>query len=337
MTASTGARVRTARQEIAEMRGRARRKSAVILGRMLMPPLMLAAVLCFAVFLSPRAARYAYGGMLLAAKGVLPSAFVGMLICDLYRAYGRPERMRAAGWMFSLLYGMPREGLRAVILGNLCGFPMGAREVMSCLDAGGLTEDEAERLIPLTMNPSPPFIVGAVGAAMLGDVKEGIALLLAVELSAVAVGVLFRKRRVKSRNTPVIIGQIKGEKYSFVRSVRSAAEGLVTVSGFIIAFSVLLGFLSEIAVFTPVRAVVFSLTEVTGGVKYFSGLTGISPLLRGCAVAFTLGFGGLSVMLQGAALTDGRLSMRRYLPVKLAQGVISALLYSLLRARILGV
>lgn len=336
MTASAGANIRSARRETAEIQGRVRQRSAVILGRMLMPPLLLAAVICFAVFLSPRAARYAYDGMLLAVRGVLPSAFVGIMICDLYRAYGRPERMRAVGWIFSLLYGMPRVGLRAVILGNLCGFPMGAREVLSCYDAGGLTEDEAERLIPLTMNPSPPFIVGAVGAAMLGNAKEGIALLLAVEISSVAVGVLFRKRRLKSRNAAVISGQIKGEKYSFVRSVRSAAAGMVTVSGFIIAFSVLLGFLAEIATAMPLRAAVFALTEVTGGVKFFSGLGGISPLLRGAAVAFTLGFGGLSVMLQGAALTDGRLSMRRYLPVKLAQAVICALLYSLLRSRILG-
>ena len=330
MTASTGAGVRAARRECAEIRGRVRRRSALLLWRMIAPPLMLAGVLGFAVFLSPRAARYAYRGMLLAVRSVLPSAFVGMLICDLYRAYGRPERMRAIGGAFSLLYGLPRVGVRAVILGNLCGFPMGAREVLATHEAGGLTKEEAERLIPLTMNPSPPFIVGAVGAAMLGDGRAGVMLLAAVELSAVLVGVLFRKRRDKTKIAPFISGQFEDSGYCFVASVRSAAEGMVTVAGFIIAFSVLLGFLADALTLAPLRAVVFAITEVTGGVEYFAGLAGIGLLLRGAAVAFTLGFGGLSVMLQAAALIGGRLSMHRYLPVKLTQGVICTLLYSLL-------
>ena len=58
----------------------------------------------------------------------------------------------------------------------------------------------------------------------------------------------------------------------------------------------------------------------------FSG--GVLGSFSDVFAAFSLGFGGLSVMLQSAAfVSEFGLKMRGYLPTKLLQGVISALLF----------
>ena len=135
----------------------------------------LFAVVCFALFYSREAGEFALSGMRLAVLAVIPSSFVSMLVCDLYRRVGYPERISFFGRLFSLLFGISRAGLRAFLLGNLCGFPMGAREAGEAYSEGLISREEAERLLPICTNPSPAFTVGVVGG-MLGDFRVGVRL-----------------------------------------------------------------------------------------------------------------------------------------------------------------
>ena len=319
----TGAGIRSAR-------GAAKRGGIAV--RLLAPIFWLFLVVSFSLFLSEEAARHAIEGIRLAVMSVIPTAFPCMLICDLYSTFGSPERLRLVGWVFSRLFGISPVGLRAYLLGNLCGFPMGAREAAVAFGRGELDRREAELLIPLSSNPSPSFTVGAVGAVMLGKWRLGVLLLLSTVLSSAVCGVIFRLRRerkkigVKTEMQAVVIGQ----RYSFVESVKGAASSSLIIIAFISAFSVLLGFIKEHVTYAPLCALLFSVTEVTGGVGYFAAQSGLSELLRGALIAFTLGFGGISVAVQSAAfISESGLTMRKYLPVKLTQGVIAALFFSL--------
>ncbi len=284
----------------------------------------LSLVIFFAAFLSGEASEFALSGMRLAVLTVLPSAFPSMLVCDLYRRVGYPEKIPLLGRAFSLLFGISQAGLRAFILGNLCGFPMGAREVGAAYSEGALSREEAERLLPLSTNPSPAFVVGAVGGAMLGDFRAGAILLCCVLLSSALCGVVYRKKRVKSEVSHIVLRQ----SYSFIESVRSAGGACIAIISFISAFSVMLGFCKKYLIFLPLRSAAFALLEVTGGVDFFIRGGDFSPVISGVMTAFTLGFGGLSVMLQSAALaSDFGLKLRGYLRVKLTQGAVCALLY----------
>lgn len=297
----------------------------------IMPTVWLILMLGFAVFLSRRAADYALGGMITAVSCVLPTAFPSMLFCDLYRAYGKPERITPLGLAIGVLLGLPPESLRALLLGNLCGFPMGARETLALYESGVLEREEAERLLPLTMNPSPPFVAGAVGIAMLGGVREGVALLSCLAVSTLAVGVIFRGRGKRRK----ISGFAIENRYNFVESVKGAAESSLTVIAFITCFSVVLGFVRDFVKPYAIRAAAFAFIEVTGGVQFFAKAYSLSPELRGALVAFTLGFGGISVMLQGAAFVKGRLALKGYAFVKFWQGFICAVCYYFVAGRFL--
>ena len=124
----------------------------------LLAPLWLISIPLFAIFLSHKAGEYALSGMATAVISVLPTTFPSMLLCDIYRAYGHPERITPLGCLFSFLFGISPAGLRALLLGNLCGFPMGAREVTECYKAGGLSKREAERLFWNLAFSKPRFL-----------------------------------------------------------------------------------------------------------------------------------------------------------------------------------
>ena len=288
----------------------------------------LLGVLGFALFLSGEAAKYAIDGLSLAVFSVLPTAIPSMLICDIYRTFGHPERLGILGRIFSAVYGVSPSGLRAYILGNLFGFPMGAREVGIAYRDGCLTKEEAERLLPLSTNPSPAFVVGAVGGAMMGDFMRGILLLCCVWISSFVIGVIFRKPIVKSQSMHIVSGQ----NCNAVESIKSVGGASLTIISFISAFSVLLGICEKYITFAPVKYAVFAALEVAGGVSFFlkneAFLHGFCGSFSSGFVAFSLGFGGLSVILQSAAfVSEYGLKMRGYLPIKMLQGLLSALMF----------
>ena len=286
----------------------------------------LFAVVCFALFYSREAGEFALSGMRLAVLAVIPSSFVSMLVCDLYRRVGYPERITFFGRLFSLLFGISRAGLQAFLLGNLCGFPMGAREAGEAYSEGLISREEAERLLPICTNPSPAFTVGVVGG-MLGDFRVGVRLFFCVLSSAVICGAVFRKRG-QSLSVPSVIVR---QKYNLVQSVRGAGGACITLVSFISGFSVVLGFLKKYVGFLPLRYALFALLEVAGGVNFFINEAQLSPAASGALTALSLGFGGLSVMLQSAAFaSDYGLRLRGYLPVKLLQGALSAALFLLI-------
>ena len=300
---------------------------AILLGRGA-ALIWLFGVLGFALFFSGEAAGYVIDGLSLAVFSVLPTAIPSMLVCDIYRCYGHPERLGILGRIFGRVFGVSPSGLRAYILGNLFGFPMGAREVGIAHRDGGMSSEEAERLLPLATNPSPAFVVGAVGGAMMGDFRRGILLLLCVWSASVLVGVMFRKNIVKSQTIDIVSGQ----NYNAVESIKSIGGASLTIISFISAFSVVLGICEKYVLFLPLKYVLFAVLEVARGVSFFlkneafSG--GILGSFSGVFAAFSLGFGGLSVMLQSAAfVSEFGLKMRRYLPLKMLQGLLSALLF----------
>lgn len=125
---------------------------------------------------------------------------------------------------------------------------------------------------------------------------------------------------------------VSRQNYNAVESVKSIGAASLTIISFISVFSVLLGICEKHIPFPPLKYALFAVLEVAGGVSFFlkneafSG--GILGSFSGEFAAFSLGFGGLSVMLQSAAfVSEFGLKMRGYLPAKLLQGVISALLF----------
>lgn len=123
-------------------------------------------------------------GLGLCYETVIPALFPFMVLSRLLL------ESPAAVWFGLLLRPYTRLlGLRgkkapaALLCGLLGGFACGAQAVDALYRAGEVNRDEAARLLVCTIGSGPGFIVGGVGALMLGRAGAG-RLLLAAQVSA---------------------------------------------------------------------------------------------------------------------------------------------------------
>lgn len=277
-------------------------------------------------------------GLRLCAVTVIPSLFPFMVLSELIANGGFGTRLlRPLSAPLRKLLGLSESGSCALLLGMLCGFPIGARCAIASYRDGRIDRAECERVLCIANNPSSAFLIHAVGVSLWGNHRFGIALYTVVILASLLTGIgmhRFGRRTASNRSahvdhasTPQPCARL------FTASVRSAAEGMLLVCAYVVFFSTLLGTLGQIftAWGVPPTAVAsfFCLFELSGGVSAASALP--SPFHAALLCAFAAGWSGLSVHCQILSVCDGsKLSLRPYLLSKLLQGILCVLLLALL-------
>ena len=157
---------------------------------------------------------------------------------------------------------------------------------------------------------------------VFGSVRAGVWLWLIHLLSALLTGLLFRGTKSSARRGTVrpISYRAVSLPAAVVSSVRSAANGMLSVCAFVTLFYVLISPLASRSRLLP--------TALVGLVELFS----LTPLLTPDVPGFVLaaacaGWGGLSVLCQTAAVLDGTgLRLTPCVWGKLLQALLSAAL-----------
>lgn len=136
----------------------------------------LMSTFCFVLILrNPDVAiEYMGRGLSLCARTVIPSLFPFMVISELMVRSGAGESL---GRLFSrpmrYLFGLSGAGCTAVVLGSLCGFPVGARTAVALYDRNAISRRECEHLLTFCNCPSSAFLVTAVGVSLFGNRRLG--------------------------------------------------------------------------------------------------------------------------------------------------------------------
>ncbi len=317
----------------------AARRRSVSLGSV---AVSLMSVFCFLLILRNADAAIAYigRGLALCVTTVIPTLFPFMVISELLVSSGAGE---AFGRIFARLmrwvFGLSGAGVSAVILGSMCGFPVGARTAVSLYDRNMISKSECEHLLTFTSNPSSAFLITAVGLSLFGERAVGVTLYAVVLGSGFLVGFLarfFLRRRGEPAEHPHFpTGFHPFGVKMFTDAVSGAAEGMLTVCAYVVFFSAIMGALGSLPVARvlpeAVYALLCGLLEMTGGISEASGLSsGEAALILAAGLA---GWSGLSVHCQVISLCGGRgLSFRPYLVAKAAQGLLAAGIMAILVA-----
>lgn len=301
----------------------------------------LFALFCLFLILknSDIAIEYMSRGLLLCAKTVIPSLFPFMVLSELIVSGGIGNALlKRVAAPLRRLFGLPNAGCCAVMLGMLCGFPVGAKCAILSYEQGTLSKEETERVLTFSNNPSSAFLISAVGVSLWGNRRFGIALYITVLCVSVLTGILTNLLRKKNTEevsvqniqtvpTPPLTGA-----RLFTEAVRSATGSILLVCAYVIFFSALVGTLNLVlAAFdlpSSVNAFFFCLFELSGGVSQASALgnTAFAALL----CAFAAGWSGLSVHCQVLSVCDGKgLSFRSYFLAKIFQGILCALIFGI--------
>jgi len=301
-------------------------------------PVLLTLAVFFALLLRPQAAADgARAGLSLCAKTLIPALFPFMAVSNLLLRLGAPQRLgEKLSPITKKFFGVGGAGSAAFILGITGGYPLGANTVSELYRGGALQKDEAERLLAFCDNSGPAFIVSAVGAAAFGSVQAGFFLYFVHILAAALTGIFLRKSRSETM-TETFAAPLPFSA-AFTESVRAATGVMVTVCGFAVFFNVLVGLLDADGWLFLLAGGIsahfgtelhFSRALLAGFLELGTGagaLQGLAPTLQNLSLAaFLLGWGGLSVHAQAAAvIRQGGLSPAQHSLGKLAHGLLSA-------------
>ena len=312
---------------------------------------------------SQAALESARAGLNLCAQMIVPSLLPFFILSSLLQQLGLPGIL--GRWLSPVtqkLFGIGGAGASALLLGVTGGYPLGADAVARLRRSGALTRLQPEGGPACCKNSGPAFVVGAakvgvftttgrntarwptflVGAAGVGvfhSAGYGLLLYGVHVLSAVIVGMLFAPRsggflpEDRSQIAAVSLSQALPE------AVRSAVRAVLTVSGFVVTFSVMTGVLDASGLLPALvgtsaarlglelhftRALCTGVLELGTGI---GAMQGLMPTPGNLALAaFLIGWGGVSVHCQTAAVIAGTdIKSARHTVGRLLHGAISAL------------
>lgn len=237
------------------------------------------------------------------ATVIVPSLFVNMALA----AYLFPRIVNA-------MHGR-HTAVTAFVCGMLCGFPVGA-DIAVRLREGGADGKYCDYINSFSNNASVSFVLSFAGIGALKSLRAGIVLVLLEAASAGICALAMRMLLSPECQAPIPVQR----EPSFPEALRKAISGMAAVCASITVFSCL----SSAAALIideggAAYAVLHGILELSGGIADASVLP---ERMAFVATAFFVGWSGLCVALQVAAVGRGRVNIRYYIISKALQGVL---------------
>jgi hypothetical protein len=116
-------------------------------GKELLGIVFIISILVMAVALPKDIAQFVKDGLTLAVKNVVPTAFPFMIISEYCIFYCSFKSTGLCAKIFRRIYGACPNALYAYVIGNVCGFPLGAKILSEEYERGMIEKMECERLI----------------------------------------------------------------------------------------------------------------------------------------------------------------------------------------------
>ena len=274
----------------------------------------------------------AQSALKLCAESVIPSLFPYMVLSGLIVRRGLLSPLYPLIPM-KTMFRLPPAASCPVLLGAVCGFPLGAKTAADLYRLGELTKEEAERTCAIANLSGPAFVVGVIGAIFWKSPRFGWYLYMAQLLSALTAGLLFCRTKTASPQSdknvlpPKTFPYTESPLRAFADSLSSAASAVIPLCGYIVFFSILCAMIRTLFSDGFLCAVLCSVLEFTSGIRSASSLGGLwGRFLTG----FSLGFSGLSVFVQSYCFVSPLgLSLHKTFLVKVVQGVLCGILCTL--------
>ena len=269
-------------------------------------------------------------GLSLCVQALIPSLFPFLVLTRLFVKSGLAIRLgRLLAVPCHLLLGLGDACGSALLLGALSGYPVGASCTAALYRDGLCTRGDAARLLAITNNAGPAFLIGGVGAVLWRDLRVGVLLYLAQLLAALIVGIVMRPRERPSVQQSASMPTAPLRLGDLTDAISQAAPAMLRICGTVLFFEVLLtallSTLSPLAELPLLRCLLAGFTEVSAGATAAATLFGwTSPAIGIGLTGLAVGWSGLSVLCQVASIAEeAELPLAPYLRGKLLQGILT--------------
>ena len=126
------------------------------------------------------------------AYTIVPSLFVMCVLSTIITKSGAIERLAA-------VFKIDGRYFSAFILGNISGYPIGAKVLSSLVEDNRITKADAERAICFCFASGPAFCLGVVGGTVFKSKLLGVMLFLSIFLSNLTLYIFFAVKRARNR------------------------------------------------------------------------------------------------------------------------------------------
>ena len=280
-------------------------------------------------------------GVNLVVKTIIPTIFPFSVICNLLISYdGVSLYSKILGPIICRPLKLSKSSSFPIVASFLSGYPLGCKYCCELYSLGYIDKSEFERLLNIASNASPMFIIGSIGAAMLGDVKLGFILLIGNYLSSIIVGILTMNHTKTSSSFKEL--PKNNTNMNFGSALKSALDnGINTtlqVGAFVVLFSIIISIIKNN---TFISIVFYNIEEFLNLPKYsiYGFFLGSIEFTNGCKlittlpltlpfklaiISFICSFSGLSVIAQISSFVyKYNISLAKYSFIKFIQGIIS--------------
>lgn len=311
---------------------------------------LLPIILIFVVFLlisSKTALSLASLGLTLWLENMVPTLLPFMLLSGILTGLGLQYALcRPLGGVFRRLFCTTENGAYCILMGFLCGFPMGAFCVADLYQKGKLTQKEAGRLLPFCNNIGPVYFYSF--AIPLLDLHApairvyplltfgmyGIPLLYGMLRSHAAPSGAGARQALCAASMPDS-GQERTPSLLGVtdEAISKAGRSILRLCGYMILFNILMLPLYAMHADGFFCGIMHSVLEISGGIRVLQGYLAILPACRRLTqiiMLTALSFGGLCCAGQSYCFMDTvGLGPIRYLLNRLAIALFACLFYSI--------
>lgn len=241
--------------------------------------------------------------LLFCAETLVPSLFIYTVLAK--AVFSMPFAEKTVGFI-----GLPAFSL---IMGTLCGAPLGAKNALFLYENGKISKKYAEYLCSFTNNASLSFVIGYVGNVLLGDTLAGVRLLIYQLVGSIVTAVIM-KNIIFGQDKPIASFGIDNKRTAFSDIIIDSAHTVINISACAVFFKVVAETVSRLMSLDRFgNAILLSLLEFSSGVSEASKLGNTAFTL----CAFAIGFTGFSVAMQVKSVVSNRLSIRSYFAGKI--------------------
>lgn len=274
---------------------------------------------CILMVMFPSMSLYsARKGISLWATDVMPALMPFFICANFLTGLGIIGYMKPAWFTF--------------FMSVLSGYPMGAKIIGDMRRQGEISQGNAKKLLSYCSTSGPAFMMGAVGAGMLGSEKSGLVIAVAHYSGALINGVVYGRAYDDDKAALLLRTTLNDENFQdlFTESILKSLKSL----GIILAYMILFMLLTDLiqasgALFMfedeYTRALIKGIIEMTVGCNAISECGHITETAKCIACSFVISWGGLSVMGQTMSmLTDSDIPISYIFITKLTHGLFSA-------------
>lgn len=283
--------------------------------------------------------NYALIGADLFFYKVFPSLFPFIILCNLIISFNGIEiYSNLFGTILTMPFGISKRSSLVLIISMLCGYPLGAKYAALLYSNGEIDYPSYNKLINIASNPSPFFVIAAVGYSMLHNLKYGYILILSCYISCIFMGLIIRGqgknifhsgKEYENEN----LGQALGN------SINNGITSCLSILSYIVIFSILIGIIKSSKSINTALAIISNITNIDKNIL-FSVFSGIIEMTNGCSLianiscsikyklmllSFILSFSSFSIILQvNSFIYKTKFSLKKYIGRKFIQGIISS-------------